>query len=220
MVKQGREVKARIKSHWQIFWMDQKSLWQLSPLSMVIWLRYFLLCISPMHMITEMTIQGTMVRSDRVVGANNVGPTSPLQPNKDIPLRICLVVQDPTLTEESNQSRWKISLKLPDGISFAQKCNWTHCVLSLMKEGDWTPLSLTVWRNHKSVVIMWYLKQFVLEETGKIKLLGIIVKILAWIFGFLHLECFCFPKLTVIFHQKLMERDAVKRMQPKCENYK
>ena len=74
-----------------------------------------------MHMITEMTVQGTMVRSDRVVGANNVGPTSPLQPNKDIPLRICLVVQDPTLTEESNQSRRKISLKLPDGISSAQK---------------------------------------------------------------------------------------------------
>ena len=74
-----------------------------------------------MHMITEMTIQGTMVRSDRVVGANNVDPTSPLQPNKDILLRICLVIQDPTLTEESNQSRRKISLKLPDGISSAQK---------------------------------------------------------------------------------------------------
>ena len=81
----------------------------------------FSLCIWPIHMITKMTVRGMMVRSDRVVGANNVGPTSPLQPNKDILLRICLVVQDPTLTEESNQSRWKISLKLPDGISSAQK---------------------------------------------------------------------------------------------------
>ena len=88
-------------------------------------------------MITEMTIQVTMVRSDRVVGANNVGPTSPLQPNKDIPLRICLVVQDPTLAEESNQSRWKISFEVTWWNFFCtKKCNWSHCVLSLMKEGN------------------------------------------------------------------------------------